>query len=57
MLSSKTLADRTTTSDAELFAIELEVSKVTSMDIEYIILITNSLCSVRKIIDFLVHSR
>ena len=54
MLSSKALAGRTTASDAKLFAIRLEVSKATSMNIEYIILITNSLGSVRKAVDLLV---
>ena len=52
---SKALASRTT--DAKLFAIRLEVFKATSMDIEYIILITDSLGSVRKTIDPLVYSR
>ena len=55
VLFSKALASRTT--DAKLFAIRLEVFKATSMDIEYIILITDSLGSVRKTIDPLVYSR
>jgi len=56
MSSSKALANKTTTFNTELFAIKLGVSKATSMDIEYIILITNSLGSVRRTVDFLVHS-
>jgi len=43
MLSSKTLTGRITTSNTRLFAIRLEVSKATSMDIEHMILIANSL--------------
>jgi len=50
------LANKTTAFDTELFAIRLEVSKATSMDIEYIILITDSLVSVRKTVDLSVHS-
>ena len=46
MLSFKVLANKTTAFDIELFVIRLEVSKATSMDIEYIILITDSLVSV-----------
>ena len=42
MSSSKAPAGRTTAPDAELFAIRLGVSKATSMDIERIILITDS---------------
>ena len=56
MLSSKVLAGRITVSDTELFAIRLEVSKATSMDIEYIILITDSLGSARRVVDLLVDS-
>ena len=54
--SSKALASRTTASDAELFAIRLRVSKATSMDIERIILITDSLSSARRSVDPSVHS-
>ena len=43
MSSSKAPAGKTTAPDAELFAIRLGVSKATSMDIEHIILITDSL--------------
>jgi len=57
MSSSKAPAGRTTTSDAELFAIRLEISKITSIDIECIILITGSLNSSRKTVDPSVHSR
>ena len=46
MLFSKALVGKITTSDAKLFAIRLEVSKATSIDIEHIILITSSLGSV-----------
>ena len=56
MLSSKALASRTTASDTELFCIRLEVSKTTSIDIEHIILITDSLGSARKTVDPSVHS-
>ena len=54
--SSKALAGRTTAPDAELFAIRLGVSKATSMDIECIILTTDSLGSARKSVNLLVHS-
>ena len=56
VLSSKTLASKTTTLDTELFAIKLGVSKTTSMNIEYIILITNFLGSIRKIVDLSVYT-
>jgi len=56
MLSSKTLTGRITTSNTRLFAIRLEVSKATSMDIKHMILIANSLDFARKAIDFLVYS-
>jgi len=42
-------------SDAKLFTIRLEVFKVISINIEYIILITDSLGFVRKVVDFLVY--
>ena len=54
--SSKAPAGRTTAPDAELFAIRLDVSKATSMDIEHIILITDSLGSARRSVDPSVHS-
>lgn len=57
MLSSKTLTGRTTTSNARLFTVRLEVSKTTSMDIEHIILIADFLGSARKVINPLVYSR
>ena len=44
---SKALASRTTAFDAELFAIRLGIAKATSMAIECIILITDSLGSAR----------
>ena len=56
MLFSKTPASRTTTFDTKLFAIKLEVFKATSMYIEHIILITNSLNFAKKIVDSLVYS-
>ena len=56
VLSSKALTSRTTIPDAELFAIRLGVSKATSMDIECIILTTDSLGSARKSVNLLVHS-
>jgi len=42
VLSSKTPAGRTTAPDAELFAIRLDVSKATSMNIKHIISITGT---------------
>ena len=45
--SSKAPAGRTTAPDAELFAIRLGIAKATSMAIEHIILITDSLGSAR----------
>jgi len=56
MLSSKALASWTTTPNAKLFAIRLNIVKATSMDIECIILTTNFLSSSRKIVDLFVHS-
>ena len=56
MLSSNTLAGRITAPNAKLFTIRLRVSKTTSMNIEYIILITNSLNLARRVIDSLVYS-
>ena len=53
---SKVLAGKTTTSNAELFTIRLEVSKTISMNIECIIIIIDSLDSAKKIVDLLVHS-
>jgi len=41
MLSFKALASWTTAFDTELFAIRLNITKAISMDVEYIILITN----------------
>ena len=55
--SSKAPAGRTTAPNTELFAIRLGVSKATSMDIEHIILITDSLGSARRSVDLSVHSR
>ena len=54
--SSKAPTSRTTIPDAELFAIRLGVSKATSIDIECIILTTDSLGSARKSVNLLVHS-
>ena len=56
MSSSKAPAGQITALDTELFAIRLGVSKVTSMDIECIILITDSLDSARSSVDPSVHS-
>jgi len=53
---SKVLAGRTTAPDAELFAIRLSIAKATSMAIECIILITDSLESTRQAVDPSVHS-
>ena len=54
--SSKAPAGRTTTPDAELFAIRLGIAKATSMAIERIILITDSLGSARQAVDPSIHS-
>jgi len=54
--SSKTPARQATALDAELFAIRLGVTKVTSFDVKYIILITDSLSAARRAVDALVHS-
>ena len=51
MLSSKASAGRTTAPDAKLFAIRLGIAKATSMAIERIILITDSLGSARQAVD------
>ena len=53
--SSKTPAGRTTAPDAELFAIRLGIAKATSIAIERIILITDSLGSARQAVDPSVH--
>ena len=52
----KVLAGQTTTPDAKLFAIRLDIAKTTSIDIEYIILITDSLGSTRKAVNLSVYS-
>ena len=59
MLSSKALASQTTVSDAELFTIRLYIIKTTSIDIKYVILITDSLNSTSKAVgsDLFVHSK
>jgi len=54
--SSKAPASRTTALDVELFAIKQKVSKATSMDIECIILITDSLDLAKRAVDLLVYS-
>ena len=56
VLSSKTPASRTTAPDAELFAIRLGIAKATSMAIECIILITDSLGSARWAVDPSIYS-
>jgi len=56
VLSLKAPASRTTPPDTELFTIRLKVSKATSIDINCIILITDSLDSVRKAVNLSVHS-
>ncbi len=48
-------AGRTTASDAELFAIRLGIAKATSMAIECIILITDSLGSAKQAVDSSVY--
>jgi len=54
--SSKAPAGKTTAPDAELFAIRLGITKATSMAIEHIILITDSLGSARQAVNPSVHS-
>ena len=56
MSSSKAPAGSTTAPNAKLFAIRLGVFKATSMDIECIILIIDSLDSARRSVNLLVHS-
>ena len=56
VLSSKAPAGRTTAPDTNLFVIRLDVSKATSMDIECIILITDSLGFARRSVNPSVHS-
>ena len=53
--SSKAPTSRITALDAELFAIRLGIAKATSMAIERIILITDSLGSARQAVDTSVH--
>ena len=48
LLFSKAIANLTTTLNAELFAIRLNIVKATIIDIKYIILITNFLGSIEK---------
>ena len=56
MLFLKALANQTTAPDIKLFAIRLGIAKATSMDIIYIILITDSLGSARKTVDLSIYS-
>jgi len=56
VLSLKAPANQTTAPDIKLFAIRLGIAKATSMDIIYIILITDSLGSARKTVDLYVYS-
>ena len=56
MLSSKISASRVTTSDTKLFTIRLEVFKATNINIEHIILITDSPSFAKRAIDLSVYS-
>ena len=56
MLPSKALAGQITTPNTELFYIRLGIDKATSINIQYIIFITDSLVSANKIVDLSVHS-
>jgi len=56
MSSSKTSASRITTFDTKLSAIRLGIAKTTSIAIEHIILITNSLESARQAVNSSVYS-
>jgi len=56
MLFSKASAGQTTALDAELFVIRLGINKAASMNIECIILITDSLGSAQKTVDSSMYS-
>ena len=56
MSFSKTPAGQPTAFNTELFAIRLGITKITSIDIEYIIIITDFLGSSRKAVDLSGHS-
>ena len=43
--------------DTELFAIRLSIAKAISLDVEYIILITNSLSFARKVVNHSVYCK
>ena len=51
MLFFKVPANQTTTFDTKLFTIRLDIAKATSINIEYIILITSSLDFVKRTVD------
>ena len=53
MSSSKTLASQTTVHDTELFSMKLNIAKAISVNIGYIILITNFLSSAKKAVNLL----
>ena len=52
----KASASQTTVSDAKLLTIKLGIAKTASINIEYIILITNFLDFARKTVDFSIYS-
>ena len=54
MLSFKALAGQITASNTKMFVIRLRIAKATSMDIKYIIFITNSLGSAEKVVDLYI---
>ena len=54
--SSQAPAGWTTAFDNKLFVIRLDITKITSMNIEHVILITDSPSSARKTVGFSVHS-
>lgn len=56
MLPSKALAGQISAPNTELFSIRLGIDKATSMNIQYIIFIIDSLVSANKIVDLSVHS-
>ena len=56
MSSSKISAGRVTTSDTKLFTIRLGVFKATNINIEHIILITDSLGFAKRVMDLSVYS-
>ena len=53
----KAPASQITISNAKLFAIKLSIAKATSINIKYIIFITNSLGFAKKTVDLFIYSK